>query len=407
MLMNRNEILPLTLALALAAVPVHAEDILFFQDFGTDNSGDDCYQEINCDAPTTPQAWTDTGGDNATGGPAETWERQYSWSASNSDGNYTGSNHEEVQSGGNTRQWENQNPGLFSLEGPIDAGYVEDSSNWNIHDGFDNPWIAGYRTERIGDGGEVDGTGEDGSGQTIPADNTNMRGNMLGHSDENYNQGEANYYQIDGITIGDDELYDTVLMFDFDSWISDYGIYTHHWQDSYGNWRSSSQYYAGKDADAFAVSVLSETTGMHELLGMDKALAGNDLVYTEQRCGQTALDSLTNQACSEGSIWGYDGHDQGSISVPMAGTAMFDLSGFHGQTISLRFSFASDNGLTYSSSSSIAEGINIDNIKVTQTCIAGNGCAPPDQEVPEPGTLTLALLGACAALRRKYYGRTC
>ena len=108
--------------------------------------------------------------------------------------------------------------------------------------------------------------------------------------------------------------------------------------------------------------------------------------------GDGSLNALTGEATACGNvIRGFDGHQVGS----MAGTALFDLSDLAGQQISLRFAFASNN------TGALAEGINIDNIKVTQ-CVPGDpDCDPPQGDVPEPSSAALALLGVTALWRRR------
>ncbi len=87
------------------------------------------------------------------------------------------------------------------------------------------------------------------------------------------------------------------------------------------------------------------------------------------------------------------------------GVAMFDLSGLDlagDDQVNIRFAFASSN-------SNVAEGINIDRIRIKGDCVAGstviggsnNGCDnPPGGGVPEPGTLALGMIGLAAMYRR-------
>ena len=78
---------------------------------------------------------------------------------------------------------------------------------------------------------------------------------------------------------------------------------------------------------------------------------------------------------------------------------MFDLSGFANKTISLRFAYAS----VASDSGGSADGINIDNIRVTGVCTTGSGpnCTTNNNNAPEPASLGLALLGLTAASWRR------
>jgi hypothetical protein len=79
---------------------------------------------------------------------------------------------------------------------------------------------------------------------------------------------------------------------------------------------------------------------------------------------------------------------------------MFDLSGFEGQTVSIRFAFTTND-----LNSGSGDGINIDNIKITGVCAGGtsgpNCSPPPGGGVPEPASLGLALLGLTAVWRRR------
>ncbi len=243
------------------------------------------------------------------------------------------------------------NPSNFSVTG----------RNWDIHDGDDNPYVSGYK--------------DPGS-----ATNPNMSGNMLGHEDENYDHHEDNYYQIDGIQLASN-IDSAQLMFDFDSWING-------WVDGY------------KDVDGFAVAIAVGGGGFDLL----NPTGDSDMQYRklgdvgvpDGNIGDGSLNALVGESTAYGAdIYGFDGWDS---TMNMAGTAMFDLSGFAGQTISLRFAFASN------SSGSLAEGINIDNIKVTQVCTSGSGpdCdTPPGTGVPEPASAALALLGLTAMVRRR------
>ena len=325
------------LAAFLASPIAYSAEIIFFQDFGCDDGTDG--SSDSCGAPTTPQVWNQVANPDGNGG--ETYESTDNvWGVT-----------ETIRVDASTRV--EPNPSPFSVTG----------RNWDIHDGDDNEWVSGYKD---------------------PGSNTNpnMSGNMLGHEDENYDVFEDNYYQLDGIELADN-LIEATLMFDFDSWIDD-------------------------DVDGFGVAIstdgvdfdLLDPTGdsdmQYRLLGMVNIPDGNE--------GDASLNELLGEGTTTGDdIIGFDGHDGvdefgNAVFTEMAGTAMFDLIGFAGDTISLRFVFASN------SSGSLQEGINIDNIKVTAMCADGElpDCdTPPGGGVPEPSTLALAMLGLTFAYRRR------
>jgi hypothetical protein len=82
------------------------------------------------------------------------------------------------------------------------------------------------------------------------------------------------------------------------------------------------------------------------------------------------------------------------------GTAMFDVSaaGFDNSIINFRLAFGSNSANQYS-------GINFDNFKLTGSdcTYVGGSCEPPDGGggVPEPASITLAMLGLAAAYRSR------
>ena len=77
---------------------------------------------------------------------------------------------------------------------------------------------------------------------------------------------------------------------------------------------------------------------------------------------------------------------------------MFDISGFgNADTINFRLAFGSN-------STGTSGGVNFDNFKLTGVCInpgPDGKCDGGDTPVPEPATLSLAMLGIAAAYRRK------
>jgi PEP-CTERM motif len=225
--------------------------------------------------------------------------------------------------------------------------------NFNVHDQGTNPYAGG-----------------NGSAGDLMKWNPNMEGQVLGHVFANYDNYEDNYYQIDNISLSN-KLTDMQLMFDFDSWIR------------------------ADTPDGFAVSI-NDGSGW----GLLNPTAASDMQYrTIGTIGDSSLNALSGQSTSTGSpIIGFDGWDNAGNPIDMAGTAMFDIANsFAGSTISLRFAFAS--GASFE-----AEGINIDNLKVTGVCTSGSGSdcgGPSGGGVPEPGTLTLAMIGMAAAYRSR------
>lgn len=350
---TKSCLLAATLSLGVAALPATADEIIFYQDFGCDGGTSD-----GCGAATTPQDWTLVSGDAGS---------DVKYESTNADWGVT----ETLFSDRSTR--DETNPSLFSVTG----------RNWDIHDGEDNPYVSGYRDP-----------------SSDPAmRNENMSGNMLGHEDENYDQYEDNYYQIDGIDIASNTVSAT-LEFEFDSWIR--GFLANGYDDVDG---FAVAYAVGGSSDFSRLDPTAASAMQYRLLGV---ACNPDSVI-----GDRSLNALTGESTTCGSeIWGFDGHGTTGTTLSgsadaMAGTALFDLSGLRGQTISLRFAFASNNAYNAcgdsSSCASVAEGINIDNIKVSQVCVSGSGpdCEPPGTSVPEPASVALALLGLTAYARRR------
>ncbi|MEM7468838.1 MAG: PEP-CTERM sorting domain-containing protein [Pseudomonadota bacterium] len=238
--------------------------------------------------------------------------------------------------------------------------------NWDVHHASTNPWAGGQN-----------------GGNTNP----NISGQVLGHVYNPYDKWEDNYYQVNDIDLSLDWT-DIGLMFDFDSWIS-------------------------SDVDGFAVSY--RTNGGWNLLNPTSA---SDMTYRDLGSNDGSLNQLSgfNGGNCDGTnigsndVCGFDGHGAGAH---MAGVAMFDLTGLAGNTIDLRFSFASDkstgpktcSNLSTTTSCKTEEGINIDNIKITAICVNGDpdpSCnGNPGTGVPEPSSIALMMLGATAVYRRR------
>lgn len=263
--------------------------------------------------------------------------------------------------------------------------FSETGKNWDIHHQSTNPWAGS------------NGNGTPGAGPATGKYNPNMSGQVLGHVYANYNHHEDNYYEIGGIDLASD-WDDINLMFDFDSWIS-------------------------SDVDGFAVSFSTNGGSSWDLLNPTSA---SDMQYRNLGGGDESLNHLSGYNNGSNSsngddcgsigtiggsqVCGYDGHENGA---KMAGVAMFDLTDLAGNTIDLRFSFASNYSSGNNSCSSLStttscrteEGINIDNIKITAICENGNqgpGCdGGPGTGIPEPTSLALMMLGATAVYRRR------
>lgn len=277
---------------------------------------------------------------------------------------------ESIYADGQTRTVSNSSP------------YSVNNRNWDIHHQSTNPYAGGNG-------------GAPWHGGATKKYNPNMSGQVMGHVRANYDRWEDNYYQINDIALSSDWT-DIGLMFDFDSWIS-------------------------SDVDGFAVSY--RTTGGWNLLNPTSAsqmqyrnLGSNDESLNWLSGFDNGTWSGNGDDCGSigtiggSSTCGYDGHENGAW---MAGIAMFDLTGLAGNTIDLRFSFASDSStgnnscsnLSTTSSCRTEEGINIDNIKITAICANGNqgpGCGGgPSTGIPEPSSIALMMLGATAVYRRQ------
>ncbi len=322
---------PVLLAL-LPTLPVAAEEIIFFEDFGCSGAAGTRAGGGVCDGGERPGVgWTQIANPDAQGG--ETWRT----------GAASGVN-QVVRADSSTASVVSA-PSNFSVT----------TRNWDIHDGSQIARISGYR-----------------SGSNQP--NTNMQGNMLGHvksSSTLPSTNEDNYYQINGLALAAASgLESATLSFDFDAFI-------------YG------------DGDGFGIGVSTDGGNLFSLL---LPSLGSAMQYTTLNAYSGDLRDLIGAGPGNTQL-GFKGG-----GVDRAGVALFDLSMFAGQTISLRFAYTS-NGNNAGS----AEGVNIDNIKVAQVCRAGHSGAdcrpPPGTSVPEPAALGLALLGLASLTHRRRPGR--
>ncbi len=231
-------------------------------------------------------------------------------------------------------------------------GNYVNTNNWGVHNGTQNPWTSG------GD----------------PYPNPNMQGNVLGHIDgyrgyssgSGYHSKERSYYEIDldlSASTG------SKLSFDFDSWI-DYDL-----SDGFNVIAYQDDGYPAGALDTAGFTLLTPT--LDSDMQYDPDMNGN--FY-----GQ--LDNVS------GYVEGFNGHNP---NMMMAGTAMFSLSQFDGQMITLRFSFGS-NKEYYSN----PEGINIDNILVSDY---DTPPPPGPPGIPEPTGLSLLGLGLLGFIHRRKF----
>lgn len=265
----------------------------------------------------------------------------------------TGGITESVFADNSTRDYNGVNP--FSVTG----------KNWDIHDRSDNSWVSGG----------------------APYTNPNMAGGVLGHVSHNYNRYEDNFYQVSNVAL-DNDWENIHLTFDFDSWIE-------------------------ADIDGFGIAV-DDGTGFRRIDPAFGLTAANAAGITESdmryhnlgTIGDSSLNRLLGESTTTGdTVTGFDGHDMPFME--MAGTALFDLSEFAGDTISIRFAFASDSSWSSYWTDNVfnwqrgkvtsAEGVNIDNINLTHDTPDD----PPPVDVVEPGSLALAMIGLTAVYRRR------
>ncbi len=225
------------------------------------------------------------------------------------------------------------------------------TNNWGVHDQSTNPWASGSVNH---------GT----------ATNASMSGKVMGHIYANYDNYEQSYYEID-LNLASST--GSKLSFDFDSWIID------------------------DDTDGFNVIAYNgsggrtdpENTAGFTLL----TPTGTSEMKYQELSGTANGGQLDNISSTSSPVQGFNGHEAGGL---MAGTAMFNLSAYDGQMVTLRFSFGSNQSQDPYSNQYNAEGINIDNILVTNMNVD-----PPEPGIPEPTGLSLLGLGLLGFIRRR------
>ena len=355
--MRRNNKHPLLLLLSTVAIApaAYSDSIIFSQDFGC-NPGINQASGACAGQSATPQTWTQINSGSGIDGPSITpsGNQQYDSTTKQVVGSPNVASVKESIYVGSNSSTQSSAPNNFSVT----------PRNWDIHDGSTAVNISGYRQP---------GTSAN------PTSNTNMKGNMLGMvvTDSGSSQtlpgaNESNFYQISGLKL--DGIGSTFnganLSFDFDSYI---------WPDG----------------DGFALAIATSSNGglSYSSFSLLTPTAGSAMQYRTLPGGvgnNANLSALTGQGAT---ATGFDGNGNGT-----AGTALFDLSGFAGKTVALRFAFT-----TNSSTAGSADGINIDNIKISESCTSGStsgSCTPPPG-VPEPASMALVLLGVGAAYRRR------
>jgi hypothetical protein len=244
--------------------------------------------------------------------------------------------------------------------GSTPSNFSVTTRNWDIHDGTQNTNVSGYRTPNN-------------------ATNTNMQGNIFGHVKSGSSlpdELEDNFYQISGLNLSSFES--ASLQFDFDAFIKNDG-------DAFG---------VGISTDGINFIPLLPASGMAYTTDLD---THSDGVHSDYYDG----DLRSWIGSSGGNQIGFNG---GGANT--AGTAIFDLTPHLGNSVSIRFAFTTNN-----LNSGSGDGINIDNIKITGRCAEGTsgpGCEPPPPGggVPEPASLSLALLGLTAAIKRRRARKT-
>ena len=274
------------------------------------------------------------------------------------------------------------------------------TNNWGVHDGSQNTWASGgssYSNPNM-------------AGYDLNDNNNGVLGHIDGWRNSNgdgYHNQERSAYEITlDFTGWESGAKSKSLMFDFDSWIqgsSDNGDGFNVIAYNGGQFNGAG---SGKPTYGSLNPDQNEMVGnlpagwqvldpILDLAGWDNELTGG--MISEMQYDDVA--PLSGTQLDEVSGTRYNAFTGYSPSL-MAGTALFDLSGFSGLT-TIRFSFGSNSGGS-------AEGINIDNVKVAGICEGtadGPSCQPGNTPgVPEPGSLALAALGI-VALRRQQLKR--